>query len=169
LGAVLPFKYGAFQKAELSPFVSWVFLPAGIKIISIIIFDELGVLGLFFGAVATYYINNFNFGNPFIIATISASSPYVAVHVSKYLLNLDNLYTNIRGIHLVFISIVYALINTLFHELYMGVHMRNLAGFANNQIAMFCGDLLGSLLLLVMMSFVIKYLKYSYKRPSESI
>ena len=36
-----------FRNASISPMVSWIFLPAGIKIISVIVFDKLGVLGLF--------------------------------------------------------------------------------------------------------------------------
>jgi hypothetical protein len=156
-----------FHKAELSPIVSWVFLPAGIKIISVIVFDELGVLGLFFGAIATYYISNLNAGNPLILATVSASSPFFAVHASRYILKLDSLYSNLKGIHLFLIAFVYAVTNTLFHQLYLGVHMRNLVGFANNQFAMFCGDLSGSLLLLVMMSYGIKYLKCSHVKSKQ--
>ncbi len=158
-----------FHKAFLSPLVSWVFLPAGIKIVSVIVFDELGVLGLFVGALATYYLNNLSAGNPLILAAVSASSPFVAIHVSKYLLKLDDLCSGMSGTHLLIISFIYAVTNTLFHELYLGVHMRNLVGFANNQFVMFCGDLLGALLLLFIMSLSIKYLRYSYKNPSEYI
>ena len=153
-------------QATVSPMVSWIFLPAGIKVITVIIFGELGVLGLFFGAIATYYISNLNAGSPLLVAAISASSPFVAIHVSKYVLKLNSFYTKLKGIHLWIISFIYAITNTLFHQLYYGVHMRNLVGFANNQFAMFCGDLFGVLLLLFILSSGIKYLKFSYKKSN---
>jgi len=43
------FKLNAFIFAsfEKSPFVNLVFIPAGVRLIAVLVFDELGVLGLF--------------------------------------------------------------------------------------------------------------------------
>ena len=155
-----------FHKAFLSPLISWLFLPAGIKIVAVIVLGELGVLGLFLGAIATYYLNHLNAGNPFILAAVSAISPFIALYLSKFLLKLDSLYSNLNAIHLLFISFVYAVVNSSAHRLYMGLYMRNLVGFENDQFAMFFGDLSGVLLTLLAMSFGIKYLRYSYQRST---
>lgn len=155
-----------FRNASISPMVSWVFLPAGIKIISVIIFNQLGVLGLFFGALTTYYLNGFNVSSPLILSSVSAISPYIAIHLSRYILKLDNLYSDMSGRQLLFISTMYAIVNTLLHHYFVGVHMRNLAGFGNETLAMFCGDLFGTLLILLVMALGIKYLRYSYKRTN---
>lgn len=152
-----------FNKASISQMVSWIFLPAGIKIISVIIFDKLGVLGLFFGALTTYYLNDFTVSSPLILSSVSAISPYIAIHLSRYLLKLDKLFSDMSVGQLIFISTMYAIVNTLLHHFLVGVHMRNLAGFGNENIVMFCGDLVGTLLLLFVMALGIKYLRDTYK------
>jgi hypothetical protein len=153
-----------FHKLLFSTFVTWIFIPQGLRLIAVIVFAELGVLGLFFGAIVTYYLNGFTIGNPYILALISAINPYFAVATSRYLLKLDNLFTELTASKLLFISLISALFNSGFHQIYL--HMRTLAGFGSDAFVMFYGDFFGTLIVLMLMSLTIKYLKYSYKRPT---
>lgn len=152
-----------FHKLLFSTFVTWIFIPQGLRLISVIVFGELGVLGLFLGSIVTYYLNGFTIGNPYILALISAINPYLAVATSRYLLKLDNLFTELTASKLLFISLISAVFNSGSHQIYL--HMRTLAGFGSDAFVMFYGDFFGTLIMLMLMSFTIKYLKYSYKRP----
>jgi len=151
-----------FHKLLWSTYVTWVFLPSGLRLVSAVIFGELAVLGLFIGAVGTYYLNGYSIGNPLILAGISALNPHLAVITSRYLLKLDSLFTDLTASKLLFISLMSALFNSTFHQLYL--HLRSNEGFTNDTLVMFYGDFFGSLIVLMLMSLTIKYLKYSYKK-----
>ena len=153
-----------FRKLLFSTYATWIFLPSGLRLISVIIFGWLGVLGLFIGTFITYYLNGFTLGNPLIIATISAVNPYMAVAACRYLLKIDDLFTQLSAGKLLFFSLMSALFNSFFHQFYL--HLRNNEGFANDSFVMFYGDFFGSLIILYLMSLTIKYLKYSYTRST---
>ena len=147
-----------FHKLLFSTYVTWIFLPSGIRLISVIIFGRLGVLGLFIGTLITYYLNGYTLGNPYILATISAVNPYLAIAACRYLLKIDDLFTQLSAGKLLFFSLMSALFNSFFHQFYL--HLRNNEGFANDSFVMFYGDFFGTLILLYLMSIIIKYLKY---------
>lgn len=144
--------------------ITWIFLPSGIRLVAVIIFAELGVFGLFLGSLGTYYLNHFTIGNPFVLASLSALSPLLAVIVSRFMLKLDHLFTNLTAKGLLFISLMSAAFNSTLHQCYF--HIRDLEGFMKDEIVMFIGDFFGSLLVLMLMSIIIKYIKYSYRRPT---
>ena len=95
-----------FHKLLFSTYVTWIFLPSGIRLLSVIIFGRLGVLGLFIGALITYYLNGYTLGNPYILATISAVNPYLAVAACRYLLKIDDLFTQLSAGKLLFFSLM---------------------------------------------------------------
>jgi hypothetical protein len=149
-----------FHKLLFSTYVTWIFLPSGIRLISVIIFGRLGVLGLFIGALITYYLNGFTLGNPFIVATISAVNPYMAVLTSRFLLNIDDVFTELSAKKLLVISLISAAFNSFSHQLYL--HLRDMAGFPSDAFVMFYGDFFGALIVMYLMSIIIKYLKYRH-------
>jgi len=151
-----------FHSLYLNQLVSWIFIPQGLRIIAVIIFAELGVIGIFLGSLATTYIYHTDINDAFQLALISAINPYLAVHTARYLLNVDSLYTDLNARKLVFISFISAIFNSVFHQSY--IHIRVLAGFANDVLVMFAGDFFGSLVLLYLMSATLKYIKFQYSK-----
>lgn len=149
-----------FHKLLFSTYVTWIFLPSGLRLISVIIFGWLGVLGLFIGTFITYYLNGFTLGNPFIVAIISAVNPYMAVLTSKFLLNIDDVFTELSAKKLLVISLISAAFNSFSHQLYL--HLRDMAGFPSDAFVMFYGDFFGELIVMYLMSIIIKYLKYRH-------
>ncbi len=150
-----------FKEFSSNRFVHWIFIPQGVRIVSVIIFAELGVIGLFLGTLITYFWNGFTIGNPLIVALISSINPYLAVHFSRYLLKLDNLFTRLSAEKLLLISLISALFNSLFHQFYF--HMRINAGFSRDSAVMFFGDFFGSLILLYSMSIALRWIKFKYR------
>jgi hypothetical protein len=86
-----------FSYLEKSQFVTLVFMPAGVRLVAILIFNELGVIGLFFGALITSPIVVTNPNEALIISLISALNPYLSVLITKRLLHVDNLLTKLHA------------------------------------------------------------------------
>ena len=151
-----------FHTLYFNKMVSWIFLPQGLRIVAVIVFEELGVIGLFFGSLATIYLNSTILENHIIIALISAINPYIAVRTSRFLLNLNSLYTNLSARKLIMIALISALFNSLSHQCYM--HIRSMVGIGHDFMAMFIGDFFGSLILLYCMSASIKWIKHQHRQ-----
>lgn len=147
-----------FKRLLWNDYVTWIFLPSGIRLASAIILGWLSIPALFLGAMITYYINNYTIGNPIVLAMISALNPYLAVIFSRWLLKLDNLLTHLTAAKLLFISFISALFNSTFHQFYL--HMRVNEGIVGDAVVMFYGDFFGSLITLLLLSVIIKFIKY---------
>lgn len=83
-----------FSFLEKSQFVNLVFMPAGVRLVSVLLFNALGVIGWFVGALITSPIVGTNLTEALIISLISALNPYLSVLITKRLLHVDNLLKN---------------------------------------------------------------------------
>jgi hypothetical protein len=151
-----------FHHLKHNSFVNWVFVPHGVRLVCTIIFAELAILGLFLGTLLSYHLNDFNFGNPIILALISGFNPYFAVRFSQYWLKLDNLFSHLNARRLIIISLISAIFNSVIHQFYL--HMRFNFGFANDALIMFAGDFFGALLLLYLMSLMLKIILHKQRK-----
>ncbi|NBV76543.1 MAG: hypothetical protein EBR59_11455 [Methylococcaceae bacterium] len=164
---VLLFKLNmvAFSYFETSKFINWVFIPAGVRLISVLLFGLYGVIGLFFGALATSYHVGIDTDTAIAVSLISVINPYLAINLTKYCLKIDELMQGLKAKQLLTISFFAALFNGLTHNLYFHAHMGagSLADFMN----MFIGDFIGSLIILYTFSFLIKWLRRSIKPQTQ--
>jgi hypothetical protein len=151
-----------FHTLYFNKMVSWIFLPQGLRIVAVIVFAELGVIGLFLGSLATIFIHGTILEDHITIALISAINPYIAVQVSRFLLNLNSLFTNLNAKRLILIALISALFNSASHQGYM--HIRDLLGIGHDFMVMFIGDFFGSLILLYCMSASIKWIKHRHRQ-----
>lgn len=149
----------AFSHFETSKFINWVFIPAGVRLISVLLFGIYGVVGLFFGALMTGSQEGLNLDTAITISLISAINPYLAVNFAKYCLKVDSLMRGLIAKQLLTISFFAALFNGLSHNLYFHLYIRESSIF--NCINMFIGDFLGSLIVLYTFAFLIKWLRKS--------
>ena len=165
---VLLFKLNmvAFSYFETSKFISWVFIPAGVRLISVLLFGFYGVIGLFLGAIMTSYQVGIDADTAVAVSLISAFNPYLAINVTKYCLKIDALMQGLSAKQLMTISFFAALFSGLTHNLYFHIHMGtgSVADFMN----MFIGDFIGSLIILFAFSFLIKWLRRSIKLQTQS-
>ncbi len=137
-----------------------IFLPAGFKIAIACLFEKNFFWGLFFGAIITalifledammLYFNN----NILIYALITAGSPIFAMWlVNKLLLLGKNLeYLNLQKV--LIISVVYSIINSFLHNTYVLLSQDiTFEKYQTDSMLMFIGDILGSLLFLIFVSY----------------
>jgi hypothetical protein len=148
-----------FSYFEQTQFVNWIFMPSGIRLLSALLFDQYAVIGLFIGAIITSPDVSINVTEVLAISLISALNPYVAVHMTKRLLKIDHVLSELRAKELILMAIFSASFNCISHHLYF--HLAALKASWANCVKMFVGDLLGIALTLLLFNIALKIIRKS--------
>lgn len=154
-----------FSHFESSKFINWVFIPAGIRLIAVLLFGFYGVIGLFIGAMMTSHYVGIGFDTAIMVSLISGINPYLSITATKYCLKVDALMRGMDAKQLLTLSFFAALFNGLSHNLYFHLFMGK--GSIADCINMFIGDLIGSLIVLFSFSLLIKWLRKSIKPQTQ--
>jgi hypothetical protein len=127
----------------------WVFLPAGIRLVAVILFGWLGVVGLFIGNVLTP--DDFPLGHVLLLSAVSALSPKLALISGRRLLHLPPTLTSLNPFHLLVLALMASCYNAL-----MRVGLMQLLGHSQplfNLLPMFVGDLVGTFIIFYLAVF----------------
>jgi hypothetical protein len=142
--------------------VSWVYLPAGLRLFLILIFGLAGAIGI---AVASFAISYFGVFPPDLITCIgigliSGFAPLLAKWVVVSNTHISNDLSNLSLQKIIFCILVYALVSAGLHQWWFV--MRDLeSGSLNHFLVMFVGDVAGSILLIVLIKYSIDLIKRS--------
>jgi len=157
--------FGAFEWAELV--INWIFLPAAVRLLSVMLFGWRGALGIWFGTMYLTHGTVFesNLFEALGVATLSALGPLVAVSLTmrhlKIQLDLQGLTAN----RLVVFAVVGALCNVIPHNLFFWI-----IGIAANPFdgvfPMFIGDILGTVIVFYTLRSLLVALERFMQRPS---
>lgn len=138
--------FAAFESTRTA---NWVFLPAAVRLLVVLLFGGWGALGL---GVGTLITNALIFGWMTLpsaaVATLSALAPYLAVQAGRVLLHLPATLQGITGASLLQLGAMSAVSSVILHSVLFYVLGSNggLQGF----VSMLVGDVLGTLLVLYM-------------------
>ena len=140
--------------------VNWIFLPAGIRIFITLIFDYSGALGL---ALASLLINYIGFYELDLISTLGIAiicgmAPLLGRHFVIHNLKVQADLSNIVFTQLLATIIAYSLLSSGLHQLWFITRGLD-SGSWNHFIAMFCGDIAGSVLFVVAIKYGIDLIK----------
>ena len=142
--------------------VSWVYLPAGLRLFLILIFGLAGAIGI---AVASFAISYFGVFPPDLvtcigIGLISGFAPLMAKWVVVSNTHISNDLSNLSLQKIIFCILVYALVSAGLHQWWFVV--RDLeSGSLDHFLVMFVGDIAGSVLLIAFIKYGIDLLKRS--------
>lgn len=146
----------AFESFALTEYVNWIFLPAALRMVSVMIAGYAGACGLFLGALITNNpIFGVNFSEAIVLSLLSAIGPLVAftIVVRKFGIggNLDGL----KWWHLFVFAVVGSLCNVIPTQgyLYFLGHVREIYSATG---IMLVGDLVGTTALLFLASMTTK-------------
>jgi hypothetical protein len=145
--------------------VSWIYLPAGLRLLLILIFSLAGAIGI---TAASFAISYFGVFPPDLvtclgIGLISGFAPLLAkwLIVSNISINTD--LSNLSIQKIILCIIVYALMSSGLHQYWF--ELRDLeSGSLNHFLVMFVGDIAGSVLLIAVIKYSIDMLKSSKPR-----
>ena len=137
--------FGYFDQAQV---ISWVFLPAALRLLGVLVLGQRAALGLFFGALAT---NGAAFEHSIAqsvsVASISSLGALGAIHLTTRLLQVPPTLRGLTAGRLAVFAVVGALCNVVPHNLFfwtVGLQPNPFVGL----VPMFVGDLAGIVIVL---------------------
>jgi hypothetical protein len=145
--------------------VSWIYLPAGLRLFLILIFGLAGAIGI---AIASFAISYYGVFPPDLITCIgigliSGFAPLFAKWVVVSNTYISNDLSNLSMQKILLCVVIYALMSSGFHQYWFV--LRDLeSGSINHFLVMFAGDVAGSILLIALIKYGIDLLKRSKPR-----
>lgn len=145
-----------FTRLEFAPGINWIYLPAGVRLLCVLLFAEAGALGLL---AASWLVCLFHFfpNDPlraFVGGIFGALAPYLAYRA----LLASGMAASLRGMHgrhLLGCALLFAVASPAMHHAWFalqGQHEDLLHGF----LAMAGGDLAGTLIILYGVRFAMQ-------------
>lgn len=147
--------------------VSWIYLPAGLRLFLILIFGLAGTIGI---AAASFAISYFGVFPPDLftcigIGLISGFAPLFAKWVVVSNTYISNDLSNLSMQKILLCIVVYALMSSAFHQYWFV--LRDLeSGSLNHFLVMFAGDVAGSILLTALIKYGIDLMRRGVPRRS---
>lgn len=152
------FRFNAwfFSGIQITFFINWIFLPAAIRMLAVMVGGGAGVMGLFLGAVVTNLEQlRYEPFNIVVLAGLSALGPLVAVQLCTRWLQLPSDLAGLKRSQLLVFAVAGAVFITFPHNLYF--YFTGLSPDAwSGIVPMFVGDLAGTLIVLYLASFSLK-------------
>lgn len=142
--------------------VSWIYLPAGLRLFLILIFGFAGATGI---AIASFFISYFGaFPSDLVtcigIGLISGFAPLLAKWIVITNVNISNDLSNLSLQKIIFCVLEYAFMSAVLHQWWFV--LRDLeSGSLNHFLVMFLGDIAGSILLIAVVKYGIDLVRRS--------
>ena len=148
-------------------YISLIFIPAGFKIVIACLLRWHCFPGLFFGSIITglIYLDKSMHEHLWIFSLFSAFSPIVTIIIADYFLSLGYKLKEINLQKIILIAVLYALISSAMHNSYLlGIGEISLIEYQQDSLAMFIGDMTGTLIFLTVLSYYrAPLIKIAYK------
>lgn len=145
-----------FESLSVSALVSWIFLPAAIRMLAVVMFGWAGVLGLFVGSMMTNQLfGHASFVAALTMSVLSAIGPWLAFRTCTKWFGLPDDLSGLRPTHLLFLSAAGALLISVPHCVFFYLSGISSSLF-DHMIPMFTGDLIGTLIVLYAAAFLLK-------------
>jgi len=138
-----------FSVFDFAAGTNWVFLPSGVRLIAILLFDKWGALGIVLGSLMLAF-HDPRLTDPVTVgvaACISGLAPLLARQICISLTDLKVDLKDLAALSLVRITMIFAAVSAGLHQswyAWRGVPVNALSGV----LVMFCGDMLGAMLVL---------------------
>lgn len=150
-----------FTRSEFIRGVNWIYLPAGVRLLCVLLFGLSGAVGVLIASwlACIYYYFPDDFIRSAAGTAISAGAPYLIYLMARRSFGLRSSLANLTPLRLFLCVLAYALANTLLHHslfILLGTRGELLPGL----FIMFIGDLSGSLAVI----YTMKYTLYLTRR-----
>jgi hypothetical protein len=143
--------------------VSWIYLPAGLRLFLTLIFGLPGALGIAMSSFFISYLGDFpqDFTTCIGVGLISGLAPYLAgIFVLKNAKISPDL-SNLSLPNLIACILIYALFSAGLHQWWFAVRGLDETGSFNHFLVMLIGDVLGTILLVGLIKVGLDLLKHS--------
>ena len=154
-----------FDWIEFSHGANWVYIPSGLRLLFVLILARLGGVGIALSSIFINYTLGDVDAHVFNIVTgvIAGASPCIARYLAIKWFNLDTLLVNLTGRDFFKISVLFAVVNALLHQLWF-IWADKTQDFLASTLAMGVGDWFGTVLVLATASLGIQLFKLTQSR-----
>lgn len=153
-----------FAGLQLHAGATWVYLPAGLRLMCTLVFGGEGALGVLLGSLAIVWL-----GFPVdpltgvVVAFVSGGAPYLAYRAAL-MAGMPATLQRLTPASLGVLGLLYAFVNSTLHSVWYTLRGVS-SSFLHNWITMFIGDLLGTLIMVYVLKMLLALLR-SYWRPA---
>lgn len=145
--------------------VSWIYLPAGLRLFLTLIFGLPAAIGIAIASFSISYYGDFRYDLTVCIGVglISGFAPYLARFFICSNLRLESDLSNLNFPKLIACILTYALLSAGLHQWWFATMNLEDAGAVNHFLVMFIGDVLGSFLLIALIKCYLDLLRKTRK------
>jgi hypothetical protein len=157
----------AFSVTEVSSYISWIFLPAALRMLAVMVCDWVGAVGLFVGAMLTNQTDlTGGLGDGLMLAFLSAIGPMLAFWFCTKLLSLSKDLSGLTATQLFVFASTGALFNAVPHNIYFYLSGR-MSSPIEGLVPMLVGDLVGTLIMLYVVSVALRFVSRRVSIPQR--
>jgi hypothetical protein len=146
-----------FVRFEFTEGINWVFLPAGVRLLSTLMFGTAGAIGLFIASILLNFLD-FAYADPMrsIVGALAASvGPYLVYLYAERAYGLHSSLVNLTPKRLLFLILFCSAASPAIHHVWFA--MRGDGGnLLHSYVAMMVGDLNGTLLVIYAMKWALR-------------
>lgn len=151
-----------FQGLEVHSGANWIFLPAGVRLLCTLLFAAEGALGLLLASILIVILHlgeAMDWITGIVAACLSAGAPYL-IYLLAQRAGMPATLERLTARRLFLLALAYAFANASLLSLWFGLR-DHFPDMAHGFVAMFTGDLIGTLIILYVMKIVLAALRRS--------
>ena len=155
-----------FKYAEFVPGINWIYLPAGIRLLSTLLFGGAGAIGLLIVSwlVSFLYFFPDDFMRAFVGGIVATIAPYGVYKLAQHAFAMQGSLVNLTPGRLLICIVACSLASPLLHHVWFALHNDPQPLF-NGFMVMFVGDLTGTLLVVYAVKAGLYFLPRSVRAP----
>ena len=144
-----------FDSLELHSGANWIYLPAGLRLLSTLLLGGRGAIGLFLASLAVFAVNfaQIDFITMLIASVISAVMPYLAYRTALNF-GMNPSLENLSAKALFALTFLYALLSSSTLSFWYWIRGTSTDFFSTLSV-MFIGDLIGTLIIIYAIKFAL--------------
>ena len=153
-----------FGSLNFSHRVDWIFLPSGLRLAFVLLFLADGAIGIALASTLITYLLYFDgsYTSMLLNGSMAGIAPYLARQVAIHHLQLDENLKNLKAIGILKISVLFAFISALVHQLWYFWNGKT-DDFIASALVMMVGDLSGTLIVLFVLKIMVPKFNLSNK------
>ncbi|MET0964484.1 MAG: hypothetical protein ABWY05_16965 [Noviherbaspirillum sp.] len=148
-----------FKHAEFLPGISWIYLPAGIRLLATLLFGGAGAIGLLIVSwlISFFYFFPDDFMRAFVGGIVATIGPYVVYRLARHAFGLHASLANLTPGRLLVCIVACSLASPLLHHIWFALH-EDERPLLQSFLVMFIGDLNGTLLVVYTVKIALRFL-----------